>query len=77
MDRDFICQSIPVAIENQDRRLRSVAVSLDEKQSGFNRLSVTIRAMLLVTGASEQASFDARFEPAVQRYSVCHQHGMR
>lgn len=73
IDRDFICQSIQLAIENQDRRLRNVSVSLDEAQNGFNRLSFTIRAVLLVTGASEQVSFDARFEPAVQRYSVSSQ----
>ncbi len=77
IDRDFICQSIRTAIQNQDRRLRNVAVSLDESQGGFNRLSFTIRAILLVSGASEQVSFDARFEPAVQRYSVHHQRGPR
>jgi type VI secretion system protein ImpF len=74
IDRDFICRSIQVAIQNQDHRLRGVVVSIDEAQRGFHRLRFTIRATLLAAEASEQVSFDARFEPTVQRYSVHHAH---
>ncbi|MES2887640.1 MAG: type VI secretion system baseplate subunit TssE [Pseudomonadota bacterium] len=73
LDRDFICQAIQHTIETQERRLRSVAVSIDDGQRGFNRLSFTIRATLLVSDVGEQVSFDARFEPTVQRYSVSNQ----
>jgi predicted component of type VI protein secretion system len=54
-----------------------VQVSLDATQGTYNRLSFTIRAILLVSDAAEQVSFDARFEPAVQRYSVIHPRGRR
>jgi len=70
LDRDSICASIQRAIEQQDRRLRSVSVSLDSKISGTNRLDFTIRATLRVSDIGEQVSFDARFEPTVQRYTV-------
>jgi type VI secretion system protein ImpF len=73
LDRDFICASIQQTIETQERRLREVAVSIDDNQRGFNRLSFTIRATLLVSDVGEQVSFDARFEPTVQRYSVSNQ----
>lgn len=77
LDRDFICLAIQTTIANQDRRLRDVQVSLDATQGTYNRLSFTIRAILLVSDAAEQVSFDARFEPAVQRYSVIHPRGRR
>ncbi|MBW8829412.1 MAG: type VI secretion system baseplate subunit TssE [Burkholderiales bacterium] len=73
LDRDFICSSIQRSIEQQDRRLRSVSVSLDSEIRGINRLDFTIRATLRVSDIGEQVSFDARFEPTVQRYTVARQ----
>jgi type VI secretion system protein ImpF len=73
LDRDFICQSIQQTIECQERRLRGVSVAIDDSQRAFNRLSFTIKATLLVSDVGEQVSFDARFEPTVQRYSVKNQ----
>lgn len=73
LDRDFMCRSIQQTIECQDRRLRGVSVAIDDSQRAFNRLSFTIRGTLLVSDVGEQVSFDARFEPTVQRYSVKNQ----
>ncbi|MBX3618832.1 MAG: type VI secretion system baseplate subunit TssE [Rhizobacter sp.] len=73
LDRDFICQSIQQSIERQDGRLRNVNVSLEGEGYAFNRLNFTIRATLRVSDVGEQVSFDARFEPSVQRYSVARQ----
>lgn len=70
LDRDFICESIRKAIEQQDRRLQSIQVRLDGEVLKANRLSFTIRAILRVSEVGEQVSFDARFEPTLQRYSV-------
>ena len=73
LDRDFICQAIQQSIERQDGRLRAVSVSLEAQAHAFNRLNFTIRATLRVSDVGEQVSFDARFEPSVQRYSVARQ----
>jgi len=73
LDRDFICQAIQHSIEQQDGRLRSVSVSLEADGHAFNRLNFTIRAVLRVSDVGEQVSFDARFEPSLQRYSVLRQ----
>jgi type VI secretion system protein ImpF len=73
LDRDFICRSIELAIERQDARLRSVSVSLEGDGRKFNRLDFTIRAVLRLNDVGEQVSFDARFEPTVQRYTVSKQ----
>lgn len=70
LDRDFICQAIQRSIERQDGRLRAVSVSLETQEQSFNRLNFTIRATLRVSDVGEHVSFDARFEPSVQRYSV-------
>lgn len=73
LDRDFICQAIQQSIERQDGRLRTVSVSLEAEGHAFNRLNFTIRATLRVSDVGEQVSFDARFEPSVQRYTVARQ----
>lgn len=73
LDRDFICASIQRSIEQQDRRLQSVSVSLGSEMRMINRLDFTIRATLRVSDVGEQVSFDARFEPTVQRYTVARQ----
>jgi type VI secretion system protein ImpF len=74
LDRDFICLAIQRAIERHDARLRTVQVSLEPQAKSqapvFNRLNFTIRAVLRLSDIGEQVSFDARFEPALQRYSV-------
>lgn len=70
LDRDFICQAIQRSIERQDGRLRAVHVSLETEAHAFNRLNFTIHATLRVSDVGEQVSFDARFEPSTQRYSV-------
>ena len=70
LDRDFICASIRSAIERQDRRLRGVQVQLNGAVRGANRLNFTIRATLRVSDVGELVSFEARFEPTLQRYSV-------
>ncbi len=75
LDRDFICHAIQQAIERQDTRLRAVSVSLETDAQVFNRLNFTIRAVLRVSDVGEQVSFDARFEPTLQRYSVARQRG--
>ncbi len=75
LDRDFICEAIQRAIERQDGRLRAVEVSLEGDAHAFNRLNFTIRATLRVSDVGEQVSFDARFEPTVQRYSVARRRG--
>lgn len=75
LDRDFICQAIQQSIERQDGRLRAVNVSLEAEGHGFNRLNFTIRATLRVSDVGQQVSFDARFEPSIQRYSVARQRG--
>ncbi len=77
LDRDFICQAIQDAIERQDTRLRGVSVALDEQAPVFNRLNFTIRAVLRVSDVGEHVSFDARFEPMLQRYSVARQRSGR
>lgn len=73
LDRDFICQAIQRAIERQDGRLRAITVSLQAEAGAFNRLNFTIRATLRVSDVGEHVSFDARFEPTLQRYSVARQ----
>lgn len=71
LDRDHICESIRLAIECHETRLRGVRVSLDETDGGpRRRLRFVIRAVLALQGASEPVSFDAAFEPAVQRYAI-------
>lgn len=71
LDRDHICASIRQAIECHETRLRGVRVSLDEAEGGpRRRLRFVIRAVLALQGASEPVSFDAAFEPAVQRYAI-------
>ena len=72
-DRSFICQSIQRSIEQQDKRLRAVAVSIDGQGTAFNCLNFIIRATLVVSNVGEQVSFNARFESAVQRYTVARQ----
>lgn len=71
LDRDHICESIRLAIECHESRLRGVRVSLDEADGGpRRRLRFVIRAVLALQGAAEPVSFDAAFEPAVQRYAI-------
>jgi predicted component of type VI protein secretion system len=50
-----------------------VSVSLEGEGRIFNRLDFTIRAILRLNDVGEQVSFDARFEPTVQRYTVAKQ----
>ena len=75
LDRDFICLALQRSIERQDGRLRAVNVSLETDSGTFNRLNFTIRATLRVSDVGEQVSFDARFEPSLQRYSVARKRG--
>jgi type VI secretion system protein ImpF len=77
LDRDFICASIQRSIEQQDRRLRAVHVSLEGEIRAASRLDFTIRATLRVSDVGEQVSFDARFEPTVQRYTVARRNSTR
>lgn len=71
LDRDHICESIRLAIECHEPRLCGVCVSLDEADGGPRRcLRFVIRAVLALPGAAEPVSFDAAFEPAVQRYAI-------
>jgi type VI secretion system protein ImpF len=69
-DRNTICESIQHAIQNQDKRLSDVVVSLTTGQATTKRLNFTIRAVLGLSQAGETVNFDGRFEPTVQRYSV-------
>jgi len=74
IDRDFVCEAIRRAIDRQEGRLKWVDVRLEaSSQTGFNRLNFTIHATLRVSDVGEQVSFDARFEPTVQRYSIVRQ----
>lgn len=78
LDRDHICATIQAAIVRHDRRLRNVEVALTQAHpTQFNRLDFTIRALLVVTEAGEQVSFDARFEPLLHRYAVTRQRATR
>lgn len=71
LDRDHICESIRHAIECHETRLRSVRVLFDDATTPQrHRLRFLIHAMLVLRPAVEPVSFDAQFEPAVQRYAV-------
>jgi type VI secretion system protein ImpF len=72
VDQDLIRKAIKAAIENQERRLSNVVVTIDEDDEKLKkkRFVFSIQAVLRVTAAQQPVSFDAHFEPTAQRYSV-------
>lgn len=69
-DRRFICESISHAIARHEPRLRSVKVSLELDRRSTNVLHFSISALLVVSQANEQVTFDALLQPSSLKYSV-------
>jgi type VI secretion system protein ImpF len=70
LDRDQLCRGIAAAVEQQDRRLRLVSVTLDAEQQTVGRLSFTITAVLTLSGVAQSVRFSADFDQQVRRYVV-------
>ncbi len=69
-DREFICQSLELAIARHERRLTQVQVLLSEDQQTSGALSFSINALLIIHPSREPISFDALLQPATLQYSV-------
>lgn len=69
-DRQRICQSLELAIERHEPRLRNVRVSLEVNRYAINSLIFSIHALLVVRPAREAVSFDALLQPTTLQYSV-------
>jgi type VI secretion system protein ImpF len=70
LDRDQLCRGIAAAVEQQDRRLRLVSVTLDAEPQAIGRLSFTITAVLTLSGVVQSVRFSADFDQSVRRYVV-------
>ena len=69
-DRAGICKSLEQAITRHERRLSSVAVTLQVDPGATAMLYFAISAALDTGTAREPVSFDASLQPATLRYSV-------
>jgi type VI secretion system protein ImpF len=69
-DRVRICDSIRLAIEQHEPRLRGATVSLETNPQSTNALYFVIRAKLVVHPAEEPVSFDAMLQASTLQYSV-------
>jgi type VI secretion system protein ImpF len=69
-DRTLICNSIKLAIERHEPRLREVEVTLELHRQSTNALYFAIKAKLVVHPAEEPVSFDAMLQPSTLQYSV-------
>ncbi len=70
LDRDRLCRGIASAVEQQDRRLRLVSVTIDSEQNTVGRLGFTITAVLTLSGIAQPVRFNADFDQRVRRYVV-------
>jgi type VI secretion system protein ImpF len=70
LDRDRLCRGIALAVEQQDTRMRLVAVSIESEQNVIGRLRFTIEAALTLSGVEQPVRFSADFDQRVRRYVV-------
>jgi type VI secretion system protein ImpF len=70
IDRDFICQSLELAISRHETRLVKVKVHLDSSQRSTGALRFSISALLVIHPAREPVNFDALLQPTTLQYAV-------
>lgn len=70
VDRDFICQSLELAIARHETRLVNVKVNLDPTQRSTGALRFSISALLVIHPAREPVNFDALLQPTTLQYAV-------
>ena len=70
LDLEFIASRIRDAIELFESRLTKVFVAYEESVRRGSGLSLTVSAVLIAPGVSEQVKFDAFFDMVSKKYEV-------
>ncbi|UGQ44827.1 type VI secretion system baseplate subunit TssE [Massilia endophytica] len=69
-DRALVCNTLRLAIERHEPRLRCVQARVAEMPGAVNRIHFLITGVLQGQGISETVGFNAVLQPSTLRYSI-------